>query len=66
MLLFQRLSHLSEFYANRASLPHRLGKILVRHCLMTKLLLLIFVALCWLFVLRPGSSTETKHGKPEY
>ena len=63
MLLFQRLSHLSEFYANRASLPHRLGKILVRHCLMTKLL---FAALSWLFVLRPGSSTETKHGKPEY
>ena len=64
MLLFQRLSHLSEFYANRASLPHRLGKILVRHCLMTKLLL--FAALCWLFVLRPGSPTETKHGKSEY
>ena len=64
MALFQRLSHLSEFYANRASLPHRLGKILVRHCLMTKLLL--FAAHCWLFVLRPGSSTETKHGKSEY
>ena len=26
MLLFERLSHLSEFYANRASLPHRPGK----------------------------------------